>query len=98
MGHSILASFNNYQSLSIANQSNTDLGLITVQIFDFVLVLLNGMKCPNWSIVSQASHLENNIVNDGGDDEGEDNKAINEAKLEREIKCIFAIQERNKKP
>ena len=52
------------------------------------------MKCPSWSIVIQASHLENNVVNDGSD-EGEDNKAVNEAKLELELQRIFAIEERN---
>ena len=67
--------------------------MITVQIVHFGLILVNGMKSSNWINIIQASHLENNSVND--DDQGEDNKAVNDAKLEH--KCIFAIQDQKYK-
>ena len=56
------------------------------------------MKCRSWSIVIQASHLENNVVNDG-DDEGEDNKAVNDAKLELELHAFLQLKKgtRNQK-
>ena len=79
--------------------------MITIQIVHFGLILVNGIKCSNWINIIQASHLENNSVNDddqGEDnkavnsaDEGEDNKVVNDAKLEH--KCIFAIQDQKYK-